>query len=313
MGYRVGAVLFPISCWWLNLILMKHWLNLTCKYVRRQRSSCQVEEESIILPGIQFQWRPIKNYVTSKSHKNPRNISWESKLPSSRRKWKCHGWATPCGYHARWGVTIIMVTPTIAEGSNLHLKLGVGHLLHGHNWVSWEGQSVTITKAGVCSILQLDHHHSGVVTILSWNHSGSLVMSPMCQSKYGDNNGWGVQLYSISILINILNWSVGPLVLSMQPTWWEPYICDKRKRIRPVMITLGHFYYIQTPLTILSSWIWSTQCMNMCICVCVCVCICICTCVYLPECYPGIRQIVMDAERSMHAQWSLALLLQILI
>ena len=149
MGYRVGKVLFPISCWWLNLILMKHWLNLTCKYVRRQRSSCQVEEESIILPGIQFQWRPIKNYVTSKSHKNPRNISWESKLPSSHRKWKCRGWATPCGYHARWGVTIIMVTPTIAEGSNLHFKLGVGHLLLGHNWVSWEGQSVTISKAGV--------------------------------------------------------------------------------------------------------------------------------------------------------------------
>ena len=216
MGYRVGKVLFPISCWWLNLILMKHWLNLTCKYVRRQRSSCQVEEESIILPGIQFQWRPIKNYVTSKSHKNPRNISWESKLPYNRRKWKCRGWATPCGYHARWGVTIIMVTPTIAEGSNLHLKLGVGHLLLGHNWVSWEGQSVTISKAGVLFYLATwpspfwCRHHT---ELKSW---WSLVMPTMCQSKYGDNNGWGVQLYSISIL----NWSVGPLVLSMQPTWW---------------------------------------------------------------------------------------------
>ena len=283
MGYRVGKVLFPISCWWLNLILMKHWLNLTCKYARRQRSSCQVEEESIILPGIQFQWRPIKNYVTSKSHKNPRNISWESKLPSSRRKWKCHGWATPCGYHARWGVTIIMVTPTIAEGSNLHLKLGVGHLLLGHNWVSWEGQSVTISKAGVLFYLATwpspfwCRHHT---ELKSW---WSLVMPTMCQSKYGDNNGWGVQLYSISILINILNWGVGPFVLSMQPTWWETYICDNRKQIRPVMTTLGHFYFycIQTPLPILSSWIRSTQCMkNMCICVFVFVfvLVLVCTC-----------------------------------
>ena len=137
-------------------------------------------------------------------------------------------------------------------------------------------------------------------------------MSPMCQLKYGDNNDGGVQLYSISILINILNWGVGPFVLSMQPTWWETYICDNRKRIRPIMTTLGHFYFycIQTPLPILSSWIRSSQCMkNMCI----CVCVCICTCVYLPECYPGIRQIVMDAEHSMHSQLSLALLLQILI
>ena len=35
--------------------------------------------------------------------------------------------ATPCGYPARWGVTIIMVTQ-LAQGSNLHLKLGGGSL-----------------------------------------------------------------------------------------------------------------------------------------------------------------------------------------
>ena len=103
----------------------------------------------LYFPGSNSNGGQLKIMWHQNPIKNPRNISWESKLPYNRRKWKCRGWATPCGYHARWGVTIIMVTPTIAEGSNLHLKLGVGHLLLGHNWVSWEGQSVTISKAGV--------------------------------------------------------------------------------------------------------------------------------------------------------------------
>ena len=56
IGFEIMNLMKAYEYFMMKMIMMmlKCWLNLTCKYVRGQRGTCQVEKGSIILPRIQF-------------------------------------------------------------------------------------------------------------------------------------------------------------------------------------------------------------------------------------------------------------------